>query len=326
MPMLRHSSVCWQPNDFLPDSSSPDFLDQMAELRKNASDLPLDFLVVLVGDMVTEEALPSYMNMLNLLDVTKDETGDQGHAWARWTRAWTSEENRHGDLLNKYLFSSGRVDMRAIEVTVQNLIASGLNPKLENNPYLCFVYTSFQERATKVSHGNTARLAAAYGDTLLCKMCGIIAADEARHEAAYTRIMAQVLQRDPEGGVLAFADMMKKRIVMPAHLCDDGWHSGANSGRSLFADYAQVAQNIDVYTAEDYVGIVQHLVNRWKIAEMNVSGEAAEAQEFLCEHPAKLQGLINAQSLRAERSKRNGRTSRKTARFSWVSKEESLLL
>jgi hypothetical protein len=59
---------------------------------------------------------------------------------------------------------------------------------------------------------------------------------------------------------------------------------------------------------------------------MNVSGEAAEAQEFLCEHPAKLQGLINAQSLRAERSKRNGRTSRKTARFSWVSKEESLLL
>ena len=37
-----------------------------------------------------------------------------------------------------------RVDMRAVEVTVQNLIGSGLDPKLENNPYLCFVYTSFQ--------------------------------------------------------------------------------------------------------------------------------------------------------------------------------------
>jgi acyl-[acyl-carrier-protein] desaturase len=71
-----------------------------------------------------------------------------GTGWRRWTRAWTSEENRHGDLLNKYLFSSGRVDMRAIEVTVQNLIASGLNPKLENNPYLCFVYTSFQVQPT----------------------------------------------------------------------------------------------------------------------------------------------------------------------------------
>lgn len=37
-----------------------------------------------------------------------------------------------------------RVDMKAIEATIQNLIGSGLDPKLENNPYLTFVYTSFQ--------------------------------------------------------------------------------------------------------------------------------------------------------------------------------------
>lgn len=43
-----------------------------------------------------------------------------------------------------------QVDLRAIEVTIQNLIGSGMNPKTENNPYLGFVYTSFQERATKV--------------------------------------------------------------------------------------------------------------------------------------------------------------------------------
>jgi len=326
MPMLRPSSTCWQPNDFLPDSSSPDFLDQVAELRQNASSLPLEFLVVLVGDMVTEEALPSYMNMLNLLDVCKDESGAQEHAWARWTRAWTAEENRHGDLLNKYLYACGRVDMRAIEGTIQRLIGAGLDPKLENNPYLCFVYTSFQERATKVSHGNTARLAKTFGDTQLCKICGVIAADEARHEAAYTRIMEQVMQRDPEGGVLAFSDMMKKRIVMPAHLCDDGWHAEANNGRSLFNDYAQVAQNTGVYTAEDYVSIVQHLVDRWKIADLSLSGKAAAAQEFLCEHPGKLQGLVDAQRRRAERIKRNGRTEPKEARFSWVSKQHSLLL
>ncbi len=34
--------------------------------------------------------------------------------------------------------------MRAVEVTIQNLISDGLDPQLENNPYLCFVYTSFQ--------------------------------------------------------------------------------------------------------------------------------------------------------------------------------------
>lgn len=58
--------------------------------------------------MVTEEALPSYMNMLNLLDGTRDISGASDEPWAVWTRAWTGEENRHGDLLNKYLYLSGR--------------------------------------------------------------------------------------------------------------------------------------------------------------------------------------------------------------------------
>lgn len=39
---------------------------------------------------------------------------------------------------------------QAIEVTIQRLIGSGMDPKTENNPYLGFIYTSFQERATKV--------------------------------------------------------------------------------------------------------------------------------------------------------------------------------
>lgn len=61
--------------------------------------------------------------------------------------------------------------MKAIEVTIQNLIGSGMDPKTENNPYLGFLYTSFQERATKVrpatqalSHTRPARAAS----TLAC--------------------------------------------------------------------------------------------------------------------------------------------------------------
>ena len=34
---------------------------------------------------------------------------------------WIAEENRHGDVLNKYLYLSGRVDMRAVERTVQQV-------------------------------------------------------------------------------------------------------------------------------------------------------------------------------------------------------------
>ncbi len=33
---------------------------------------------------------------------------------------------------------------QSIEVTIQNLIGSGMDPKTENNPYLGFIYTSFQ--------------------------------------------------------------------------------------------------------------------------------------------------------------------------------------
>ena len=55
----------------LPDAAGPDFEDQVRELRARARELPDAYLVALVGDMVTEEALPSYMNMLNLLDGTK---------------------------------------------------------------------------------------------------------------------------------------------------------------------------------------------------------------------------------------------------------------
>ena len=39
--------------------------------------------------------------MLNTMEGIEDQTGSDETAWARWTRAWTAEENRHGDLLNK---------------------------------------------------------------------------------------------------------------------------------------------------------------------------------------------------------------------------------
>ncbi len=40
-----------------------------------------------------------------------------------------------------------------------------------------------------MSHGNTARMATEYGDDVLGKVCGSIAADESRHEIGYTRIV-----------------------------------------------------------------------------------------------------------------------------------------
>nr|GMD32906.1 Stearoyl-[acyl-carrier-protein] 9-desaturase, chloroplastic [Ipomoea batatas] len=123
---LKPVEKCWQPSDFLPDPSSEGFDEQVKDLRERCKELPDDYFVVLVGDMITEEALPTYQTMLNTLDGVRDETGASLTPWAIWTRAWTAEENRHGDLLNKYLYLSGRVDMKQIEKTIQYLIGSGM--------------------------------------------------------------------------------------------------------------------------------------------------------------------------------------------------------
>ena len=148
----------WQPTDYLPDLETESWRDEMAAFRQAAEAVSDELLVVLVGDMVTEEALPSYSVALNGL--VKDDEGTSPAPWARWLRGWTAEENRHGDLLNAYLRLTGRVDMRAVERTVHALIANGFNPGSQADPYNLLVYTSFQERATRISHGNVGRMAA----------------------------------------------------------------------------------------------------------------------------------------------------------------------
>lgn len=312
-PLLKPVEKCWQPTDFLPASEDPDFLDKVHLLRQRAAKLPDDYLVVFVGDMVTEEALPTYMSMLNTLDGVRDETGASQTPWAIWTRQWTAEENRHGDVMNRYMYLTGRVNMRAIEVTIQNLIGSGMDPKTENNPYLGFVYTSFQERATKISHGATARHALEHGDEVLAKICGSIASDEGRHELAYCKIVDGLFERDPDGAVLAFADMMRKQIVMPAHLMNDNEHE-KRTGRNLFGDFSAVAERTGTYTAQDYADIMEHLNNRWEISGLTgLGGQAAEAQEYLVGLPNRIRKL-------AERSAaRKAKAAKVThATFSWI--------
>lgn len=306
---------CWQPADFLPDPASPDFLDEVQALRARTATLPDDYFVVLVGDMITEEALPTYMAMLNTLDGVRDETGASQTPWARWTRAWTAEENRHGDLMNKYCYLSGRVNMRSVEKTIQNLIGSGMDPKTENNPYYGFIYTSFQERATKISHGNTAAHAAEHGDPVLSKICASIAGDEARHERAYQKIIDALFEADPSGSMIAFSDMMHRQIVMPAHLMDDGEHGAINAcaKERLFKDFSSVAQTTGTYTGHDYVAIMEFLMKHWDIeTRTGLSSDAQKAQEDVGNLLVKMRKLTSIQDRRIK-----SRTPT-NVKFSWV--------
>lgn len=307
--LLETGEKAWQPQDFLPDLSKEGWEDEVKEMRKMIAGVPDDVMVVLVGDMITEEALPTYQTLLNTFEGCDDPTGDTDSAWARWSRGWTSEENRHGDLLNKYLYLGGKCDMRNIEVTIQHLITNGFNPDARKDPYRGFVYTSFQERATKISHSNVGRLAGQYGDSKLRKICAQIAGDEGRHEKAYQTFCEEILKRDPDGLIMTFGDMMRGQIVMPAELMTDG------KQQTLYDDFSAVAQNLGVYTAIDYADIIKHLVQRWDLENIEgLSSEAEKEREYICKLPERYRKL--AERSMNKKKKVNEEDPKRS--FSWI--------
>ena len=272
----------WQPSDFLPNSESDTFLDEVKELREISKDLPYDFWVAMVGDMITEEALPTYENWL--MEVEGVDNLER-NGWAQWVRQWTGEENRHGDLLNKYLYLSGRVNMREIEMTTQHLINDGFDIGTGRDPYKNFVYTSFQELATYVSHNRVAQMAKKYGDNKLSKMCKMIAGDEMRHHHAYSEFVNRIFQIDPSEMMLAFQYMMKAKIVMPAHFLRE---SGEKIS-TAFEQFSDSAQRIGVYTAADYVDIMQKLIDKWEIDKISgLTDEAEKARDYLMKLPGRM--------------------------------------
>ncbi|PNX85289.1 stearoyl acyl carrier protein desaturase, partial [Trifolium pratense] len=249
---------------------------------------------------------------INKLDGVGDESGSSLTPWAIWSRSWTAEENRHGDLLKTYLYLSGRVDMHMIEKSIHYLLGAGQDVGTENNPYMGFVYASFQERATFVSHGNMARLAKERGDLVLARICGTIAADEKRHENAYVKIVEKLLEVDPTETMIAISNMMRRKITMPAHLMHDGQNP------HLFDNFSAVAQRIGVYTTNDYVDILDFLIGRWKLEKIeNLTSEGQCAQEFVCGLAPRIRKL----QVRLD----NHRSTKIHHKFSWVfNKEVSL--
>jgi acyl-[acyl-carrier-protein] desaturase len=275
--LLLPVDEAWQPTDLLPDLTGEDWSEQLGRFRTATQGISDELLVILVGNMVTEEALPNYAISLN--SIAKDNSGISECPWAKWLRGWTAEENRHGDLLNSYLRLTGRVDMRSVELTIHHLIRNGFSPKSHGDDYAGLIYASFQERATRITHANVGKLAAQSGDDNLAKICRKIAGDEARHETFYTRAVAQIMQQDPEGGVLAFRSMLKGVVAMPGRHMFDG------SDPNLFDHFGAVTQRLGVYTARTYSQIIDHLNKAWGIADLKVSDKAARAQDYLCRQP-----------------------------------------
>jgi len=270
------------PTDFLPNYQKDTFIAEVEEITELSKDLHDDYWMVLGGDTITEEALPTYESWL--LDIDEiQQNPDNG--WAKWVRTWTAKENRHGDVLNKYLYLSGRVNMREMEIYTQLLITDGFDVGTSSDPYKSFVYTSFQELATYISHNNIAKIAHKKGHKALAKMSRIIAGDEMRHHQAYSKFVKEIFKIDPSEMLLAFHHMMQYKIIMPAmHLRESFGAKG-----DLFGDFSTVAQRIGVYTSFDYVDILRKLNTIWEINKItNLTPEAEKARDYLMQLPYRM--------------------------------------
>jgi acyl-[acyl-carrier-protein] desaturase len=122
----------------------------------------------------------------------------------------------------------------------------------------------------------------------LSKMCRTIAGDEMRHHLAYREFVNIIFQMDPSEILIAFSDMMRKKIVMPAHMLRQ---SGEVAGHS-FEAFANAAQRLGVYTSEDYIYILQILLAHWNIDKLRGLTDAAEKErDYLMALPHRLKKL-----------------------------------
>jgi acyl-[acyl-carrier-protein] desaturase len=119
-------------------------------------------------------------------------------------------------------------------------------------------------------------------------MCNLIAGDEMRHHLAYSEFVNQIFKVDPSEMMLAFQYMMKQKITMPALFLRE---SGEKIG-SAFEAFSDSAQRIGVYTAADYVDILEKLNVKWDIANMNgLTAEAEKARDYLMKLPERMKKI-----------------------------------
>jgi len=180
--------------------------------------------------------------------------------------------------------------MREFEMSTQYLIQDGFDIGTGADPYRNFIYTSFQEIATNISHRRVAGLSKKSGDKLLAKMCGVIASDEARHAKAYMSFISKAITVDASEVILAYEDMMRKKIVMPAQFLRE---SGEPQGEA-FAHFSDAAQRLGVYTALDYVDIIKELNTDWAIDQISgLTDKAEKARDYLLKLPDRLTRLAD---------------------------------
>lgn len=281
----------WFPNDFLPadEQMDEDQVANAARIRERARSLPDAVRAAVALNLLTEEGLPHFHRVIS-------SALGEDNPWGAWNLLWTGEEERHGAVIHDYVRDTRLFKMREIEMMQYSYLHAGFRPKWESDPYLLFVYTTLQERATQYSHRGTGRVAGDDEPTLK-GILSAIAADEAKHYRFYRGVFKGILECDADRALVAALAIMPS-LEMPG------------SSIPHYFEMAEVTRRIGIYSAWDYKEIVEEATNFWGIADLEgLSPEGRQAQEKIMAIPARLQRV-------AERTER--RNQPKTFAFDFT--------
>ena len=268
----------WFPADLLDAKPGESQVEHEKGLMARALSMPDPIKAALALNLLTEEGLPHFHRLLAVY------LGDDSH-WTNWNNLWTAEEDRHGAVLTDYCKSTRILDRRTLEVMQFAYIKAGFQPAWDKDPYRVFAYTTVQERATQVSHGNTGKICAEY-DLVLGDALANVASEEARHFAFYRTMVTEILERDPNEMLLSLA-LVLPGIDMPGHTIPG------------FVQLADVIRRSGIYGPRDYLKIVQEQLKHWKIDTLEGLNEMGrKAQEKLMAIPARLERVAQIMETR----------------------------
>ena len=259
----------WWPSDLMGAEEDGDAYVAEVALKKNAQGLSAACRVAIALNLITEEGLPHFHRLLAV------HFGDNTF-WRQWQNLWIAEEDRHGVVLHDYCRVTRILHARELDRLQFEYLRTGFHPRWDYDPYRVFVYTTLQERATQLSHGNTGKTCADH-EPRIHYILGRIASDEARHYAFYRQMFAEVLQRDPDGALESAAAVMPS-IEMP--------------GASIpgFREYADVVRRSGIYGPRDYQRIVKEQINFWKIEKLSgLKPSGCAARERILSIPQRLE-------------------------------------
>ncbi len=257
----------WYAHEYVPWEKGRNFRDEPWD--ESQCTISPEARTSLVFNLLTEDNLPYYHA---LLDREVRRYGEDS-ALARWNRLWTAEENQHAIALRSYLLTSRNCDPVELENDRMATMQGGFlrEPKM---PVDVFIYTTFQELATRVSHRN----AGVYTDEPVAyEIMSRIAADENHHFMFYRGLVLAMLDEAPS---LLMESIY--RIVTEFEM--------PGTAIPRFRRRAVVMANAGIYNLRiHHDRVVKPVLRDWKIDKLtDLTPDAAEYQEKIMGLPAQL--------------------------------------